>query len=88
MPNIKSQKKRVLTNAKATLRNKSIKTNLKTSIKKAESAIADGSKDKAVVVADAYSVIDKAAKSGVLHKKTAARRKSAIAKKAAVTAAK
>lgn len=84
MPNIKSQKKRVITNAKATARNKSIKSNLKTTIKKAESALADGSSNKAEVVNNAYSTIDKAAKSGVLHKKTAARKKASIAKKAAV----
>ena len=82
MPNIKSQKKRVLTNAKATLRNKSVKSNLKTSLKKAESALADASADKNAVLSDGYSVIDKAAKKGVIHKKTAARRKSALAKKA------
>ena len=82
MPNIKSQKKRVITSAKATLRNKSIKSNLKTNLKKAESALADASVDKAAVLSDGYSVIDKAAKKGVIHKKTAARRKSALAKKA------
>lgn len=88
MPNIKSQKKRVLTNAKAAARNKSIKSNLRTTIKKSEIAIADDSKDNAAVVADAYSVIDKAVAGGVIHKNTAARKKSAIAKKAAATAAK
>ena len=81
MPNIKSQKKRVLTNAKSNARNKSIKSNLRTSVKKAERALGDESSDKDKVVADAYSVIDKAAKKGVIHKKTAARRKAAIAKK-------
>ena len=86
MPNIKSQKKRVITNAKATLRNKSIKSNLKTNIKKAESSLADGSSDKSAVVSGSYSVIDQAAKKGVLHKNTAARKKSAIARKAAESA--
>jgi len=88
LPNIKSQKKRVLTNAKATARNKSIKSNLRTTIKKAESAITDGSKENAEVINGAYSVIDKAVASGVLHKNAAARKKSAIAKKAAAAAAK
>ena len=84
LPNIKSQKKRVLTNAKATERNKSVKSNLRTSIKKANRGLADDSLDNGKVVADAYSVIDKAAKKGVIHKKTAARRKSAIAKKSVI----
>ena len=84
MPNIKSQKKRVLTNAKSNLRNKSAKSNLRTSIKTANTDLADDSKDNDKVVADAYSVIDKAAKKGVIHKKTAARKKAAIAKKSLV----
>ena len=84
MANIKSQKKRVLTSAKAAARNKSVKSNLKSSLKKANNALQDESTDKNEVVASAYSVIDKAAKKGVIHKKTAARRKSAIAKKSAI----
>lgn len=86
MPNIKSQKKRVLTSAKATARNKSVRSNLRTTIKKAESSIIDGSKEKDAAVSETYSVIDKAVKKGVIHKKTAARKKSSIAKKAAPTA--
>ena len=86
MPNIKSQKKRVLTNAKANARNKSVKSNLRTTIKKAESALSDGSRESTAVIADTYSVIDKAVSSGVLHKNTAARKKSAIAKRAAAAA--
>ncbi|MEG0751888.1 MAG: 30S ribosomal protein S20 [Oscillospiraceae bacterium] len=82
MPNIQSQKKRVITNAKSAARNKAVKTNLRTALKKAEAAIASGTEDSAVVVSNASSVIDKAAKHGVLHKNTAARKKSAIARKA------
>jgi len=85
LANIKSQKKRVITNAKATMRNKSTKSNLRSSIKKANRDIANESIDNSQVVADAYSVIDKAAKKGVIHKKTAARKKSAIAKKSTIT---
>ena len=82
MPNIKSQKKRVLTNAKETARNKAAKSNLKTALKKAEAAIVTEGADKAAVVSTASSVVDVAARKGVLHKNTANRKKAAIAKKA------
>lgn len=82
MPNIKSQKKRVITNEKATLRNKAAKSSLKTALKKAQAAIASGSEDNAQVVKDATSVIDKAVKQGLIHKNNAARKKAAIARSA------
>ena len=82
MPNIKSQKKRVITNAKDTERNKAVKSNLKTALKKAEAAIASGTEDKAAVVATAESAIDKALVKGVLSKNSANRKKSHIAKRA------
>ncbi len=81
MPNIKSQKKRVITNAKDTARNKAVKSNLKTVLKKAEAAIAAGD-DKAAVVNSASSSIDQALKKGVLHKNAANRKKAQIAKAA------
>ena len=81
MPNIKSQKKRVITNAKDTARNKAVKSNLKTVLKKAEAAIAAGV-DKAAVVNSASSSIDQALKKGVLHKNAANRKKAQIAKAA------
>jgi len=84
LANIKSQKKRVITSAKANARNKAAKSYLRSSIKKANRDLADESIDNNKVVADAYSVIDKAAKKGVIHKKTAARKKAAIAKKSVV----
>ena len=82
MPNIKSQKDRVVQAKKENLRNKAVKSNLKTVVKKAEIAIADGSADadKAVVVA--VSTIDKARSKGILHKNTAARKVSRMMKKA------
>ena len=80
MPNIKSAKKRVLVSRKANLRNKSIKTNLKTNIKKADAAIA--ANENAQEAANlAIKSIDQAVAKGVLHKNTAARKKSAIARK-------
>ena len=84
MANIKSQKKRVLTNAKATARNKSVRTALKTAIKKVETAVAGGDKKAAEdQLKDAIRALDKAASAGVIHKNQAANRKSGIAKQVA-----
>ena len=82
MPNIKSQKDRVIQSAKETMRNKAIKSNLKTVVKKADAAIAAGTADKEAAVVAAVSAIDKAASKGVLHKNTAARKISRMAKRA------
>lgn len=81
MPNIKSAKKRVKVIATKTARNKAIKTNLKTNIKKAELACSTGAESKEAAINLAMKRIDQAAAKGVLHKNTAARRKSALAKK-------
>ncbi len=81
MPNIKSQKKRVLTNEKARLRNKAVKSRIKTETKKVDEAITAGdavaAKDAAL---SASRLIDKAATKGVIHKNTAANHKSSITK--------
>ena len=73
MPNIKSQKDRVAQSKKENLRNKAVKSNLKTVIKKADIAVADGSADAQMAVVEAVSTIGKAQSKGVLHKNTAAR---------------
>lgn len=83
MANIKSQKKRVLTNEKARLRNKAVKSEIKTAIRHFHEAAASGDADragKAARVADRK--LDKAASKGVIHKNQAANRKSAIDKRA------
>lgn len=81
MPNIKSAKKRVLVTASKTARNKAIKSNLKTNIKKAEAAIAQGNTDSQEAVRLAIKRIDQACAKGILHKNTAARRKSKLVRK-------
>lgn len=63
------------------MQNKAINSQLKTEIKKANAAIAAGAADKEAVVRVAIKKIDQAASKGILHKNTAARRKSALAKK-------
>ncbi len=82
MPNIKSAKKRVKVIETKTLRNKSIVSDLRTHIKKAELAIANNEADKEAAVKVAVKKIDMAVTKGVLHKNTAARKKSKLVKKA------
>lgn len=81
MANIKSAKKRVLVNQKKADRNKSIKSAVKTSIKKLEAAVVAKDKEAAVAaLANAISTIDKAATKGVYHKNNAARKVSRLSK--------
>ncbi|MET1034908.1 30S ribosomal protein S20 [Arthrobacter halodurans] len=82
MANIKSQKKRILTNEKARLRNAAIKSELKTAIRSVNVAVAASDKDAAgTALAAASRKLDKAVSKGVVHKNNAANRKSAISKK-------
>ena len=81
MANIKSAKKSVLVNQKKADRNKSIKSAVKTSIKKVEAAVVAKDKEAAVAaLANAISTIDKAATKGVYHKNNAARKVSRLSK--------
>lgn len=80
MPNIKSAKKRVKVTAVKTLRNKAYKSALRTSIKKAQVAVSDGAENKADVLKAAVVKIDQAVSKGILHKNTAARKKSQLAR--------
>ncbi|MGH3827425.1 MAG: 30S ribosomal protein S20 [Pseudonocardiaceae bacterium] len=83
MANIKSQLKRIRTNEKARLRNKSIKSSLKTAIRRFREAAADGEKDRALGELQAASrALDKAVSKGVVHRNQAANRKSAMAQRA------
>jgi small subunit ribosomal protein S20 len=86
--NIKSQKKRVLTNEKAHQRNKAVKSELKTATKKVHAAIEAGDAAAAHAAAlDACRLLDKAASKGVIHSSQAANRKSGIMKAANAVAA-
>ena len=79
MANIKSQKKRILTNAKGEVRNKAIKSELKTRAKNAVKAA--GSETEEETVRIAVKRLDMAAAKGVIHPNQAARRKSRMMKK-------
>ncbi len=81
MPNIKSAKKRVKVNATKAAANKAVITNLRTAIKKANAAIESDAANKQDAVKCAITKIDKACAKGLLHKNTAARKKSQIALK-------
>ena len=82
MPNIKSQKDRVVQAAAEQAHNKAIKTNLKTVVKKADAAIDANAADKDATVLAAVSAIDKARAKGVIKKNTASRKISRMAKRA------
>jgi small subunit ribosomal protein S20 len=83
MANIKSQLKRIKTNEKARLRNKSVKSSVKTAIRKFREAAETGDKEKALpLFRDASKKLDKAASKGVIHPNQAANKKSAMAKRA------
>ncbi len=81
MANIKSAKKRILVINKKTLRNKSISSATKTAMKKVHAAVAAGDKAAASeALRAATKAIDMAATKGVMHKNTAANKKSRLAK--------
>ena len=84
MANIKSQIKRIKTNAKRTERNKAVKSEIRTWVRKFREAADTGDKDAAAEALKlASKKLDKAASKGVIHKNQAANKKSAMAKKAA-----
>lgn len=78
MPNIKSAKKRVLIAKANNERNKSYRSELKTALKAANAAIDSNAADKVEVVTAAVKKIDQLTAKGILHKNTAARKKSKL----------
>lgn len=78
MPNIKSAKKRVLIGKANNERNRSYRSELKTALKAANAAIESNADNKAEVVTAAIKKIDQLTVKGILHKNTAARKKSKL----------
>ena len=78
MPNIQSAKKRVRVTKSKTLQNQMFKSQLKTTIKKFEVSLNDGKAVADVAYKNAVKKIDQAVSRGILHKNTAARRKSKL----------
>ena len=85
MANIKSQIKRNRQNEKRRMRNKSVKSSLKTAVRKFHESATAGEDNEATValLRDASRKLDQAVSKGVIHKNQAANRKSAIAKRLA-----
>ena len=84
MANIKSQLKRIKTNRRATERNKAVRSEVKTAIRKFREAAESGNADEArAALKVASTKLDKAVSKGVIHSNQAANKKSAMAKKAA-----
>jgi small subunit ribosomal protein S20 len=82
--NIKSQLKRIKTNALRTNRNKAVKSELRTWIRKFKAAAESGDASAAAAALKVASTkLDKAVSKGVIHKNNAANKKSSMAKKAA-----
>lgn len=87
MANIKSQIKRNRQNEKRRVRNKAVKSSLKTAVRKFNETAAAGDTEAASArLRDASRALDKAVSKGVIHKNQAANRKSAIARRLASTA--
>ena len=81
MANIKSQLKRIKTNAKRTERNKAVKSEIRTWVRKFREAAATGDKDASeAALRQASKKLDKAVSKGVIHKNQAANKKAAMAK--------
>jgi small subunit ribosomal protein S20 len=81
--NIKSQIKRVKTNEKRRQRNKSVRSAVRTAVRKFREAVEAGNPEEAAELQRAAArALDKAASKGVIHKNQAANRKSAMAKRA------
>ncbi|MEA0555004.1 30S ribosomal protein S20 [Lysinibacillus irui] len=82
MPNIKSAIKRVKVNEKANIANSQAKSAMRTTVKKAENAVAANAENTQELLQAAFKSLDKAASKGLIHKNAAARKKSRLAKKA------
>ena len=81
MANIKSQIKRIATNEKARLRNKAVKSEIRTHMRRVREAVAGGDKAAATeALQTASKKLDKAVSKGVIHQNQAANKKSALAK--------
>ena len=85
MPNIKSAMKRVKVNQKKNLRNRMIKSAMKTQIRKFDTAVAANEAD-AKLLSVTQGAVDKAASKGVIHKNAANRKKARMAKRLAKAA--
>ena len=81
MANIKSQKKRIRTSEKARVRNRAVRSELKTLVKNVQAAVEEGDATAAQTAANrVYKRLDQAAAKGIIHKNQASNRKSGVQK--------
>jgi small subunit ribosomal protein S20 len=78
--NTPSAQKRIRQNEKRRLRNRAVRSAVRSSVKSAREALASKGADSAAAVGDAIRALDRAVTKGILHRNTAARRKSALAR--------
>ncbi len=83
MANTKSALKRMRQNEKRRLRNRTVRSRVRTAIKTARTALTGPASDAATAVVEAIRTLDKAVTRGVVHRNTAARKKSALARRLA-----
>jgi small subunit ribosomal protein S20 len=81
MPNIKSAIKRVKTSEARKAHNATVKSTMRTAVKKADAAVVTNDENAKELFNNAASKLDKAAQKGLIHKKAAARKKSRLMKK-------
>ena len=81
MANTPSAKKRIRQNEKRRLRNRAVRSAVRGSVKSAREALTGKTGDSATVVREAIRAIDRAVTKGIMHRNTAARRKSSLARK-------
>lgn len=82
MPNIKSVVKDVKKSRELRLRNLATRSKIKTFVKKTKAALEEGSQNASALLNETVSIVDKAAKRGIIHPNAAARRKSRLMKRA------
>ncbi len=83
MANTKSAKKRMRQNEKRRTRNRMVRSKVRTAVKTARTAVASGGAEARAMVLEAIRALDKAVTRGVIHRNTAARKKSALARRLA-----
>ena len=84
MANTKSAIKRMRQNEKRRLRNRTVRSRMRTAVKNARTALDASGTDARAAVIDAIRTLDKAVTKGVIHRNTAARKKSALAHRLAI----
>ena len=80
MANTRSAKKRIKQNLKRRLRNRAVRSTVRSSLKTARAAVTDKTPQAKEVVLAAIRILDQAVSRGIIHRNTAARKKSALAR--------